>query len=71
MDQFKFNFELTADETNIILMTLAKAPWEMADGTIQNIRAQIAPQMPAYQEFQEKNKALQSEQAAPDTQQAA
>lgn len=59
MEPFKFKFELTADDTNIIFMTLAKAPWEVVDGIISNMRGQIQPQMPAYQEYQEKNKAEQ------------
>ena len=40
-----FTFELTLDETNLILSALAKAPFEQVAGLIGNLREQAGPQL--------------------------
>lgn len=42
-------FELSIDETNIVLAALAKAPYESVANVIGNIRKQAIPQVEAIQ----------------------
>ena len=41
------NFELTVDEANLILGALAKLPYEVSAGLINNLQTQAQGQLPA------------------------
>ena len=43
-------FELSLDETNLILSALGKAPYESVAGLINKFQQQARPQLPALEE---------------------
>ena len=47
------NFELTLDEANLILNSLAKAPYEQVAGLIGKLQQQAEPQLQATEKVAE------------------
>lgn len=59
MDQI--NLQLTINETNAVLLALAKLPYETVAQLIEKIRAQSLPQVPADQRNDNRKEKLQQD----------
>ena len=57
MDQI--NLQLTINETNAVLLALAKLPYETVAQLIEKIRTQSLPQVPADQRNEDRKDRLQ------------
>lgn len=57
MDQI--NLQLTINETNAVLLALAKLPYETVAQLIEKIRTQSLPQVPADQRNEDRKERLQ------------
>ena len=57
MEKYMLNFELTIEETNTILASLGKQPFDAVAAIITKIQQQAAPQVPAVLAAREAEKA--------------
>jgi hypothetical protein len=55
----QINLQLTINETNAVLLALAKLPYETVAQLIEKIRTQSLPQVPADQRNEDRKERLQ------------
>ena len=59
MNVDQINLQLTINETNAVLLALAKLPYETVAQLIEKIRTQSLPQVPADQRNEDRKERLQ------------